>query len=218
MNLASPTSDRDVHSPERAQLGQKPVRRLSFSLANVFWFATVIVLVLGVLLLVRQNRNARQEISWLEQELDRDSVMRIDYDYITLFHMNQEIYALRMTPAENGTGDKVNYEWIKVPANNVIDGNATWKEVFERQIQKNRGNGSLEETNNRTQLEIGPITIQWSRGGDDYGWVYLSEVRQLESRRLTRIEIYRSPIVSLDQIARLHSRLWKSWPLEMDQE
>jgi hypothetical protein len=214
MKLASPEPDDEALDLANDQVGQKLVRRMSFSLANVFWFATFVVLVLGLLLLVRQNRNARQEISWLEQQLDRDSVVQIDYDWITLFRMNQEVYALRLFPAANGAEDKVNYEWIKVPANNESDGNATWTEVFDRQIDKNRGSGSLEETNNRTQLEIGPITIQWSRGGPNYGWLYLSEVRQLDSRRLTTIEIYRSPIVSLDQITQItqvHSRLWKSW-------
>jgi len=218
MHLASRTSDSDAPIPERAQLGQKPVRRFSFSLADLFLFATFIVLILGVLLLIRQNRNAQHEISWLKQQLDQESVIQIDYDYITLFQIDQDIYALRVTPAMSGSADKVEYEWIRVPDSNEINGLSSWKEVFDRQIQTNRGHGSLEETNNRTQLEIGPITIQWSRGGPDHGWLYLSEVRKLDSGQPIKMAIYRSQIVTLDQIGHLQSSLWKSWPLEVDRE
>lgn len=89
----------------------------------------------------------------------------IPYGAVALFRVDQELVALRIVEAPMW-GYRIEYEWnaAKVTA-----------DVFETE---RTGSGKTSEQEKRSAVLAGPLYLRWSRGSEDFGWLYWPEEKK----------------------------------------
>ena len=83
----------------------------------------------------------------------------IPYGPVTLLRTGAELVALRVTAASR-LGNAIEYEWDLAPAGGT---------GF---VSETHGSASTVESSGFGQVVAGPLRFQWSRGSQDFGWIY----------------------------------------------
>jgi hypothetical protein len=86
----------------------------------------------------------------------------IPYGAVVLFRVDQEVVALRIVEAPM-RGYRIQYEWNVAK---VTTG------AFETE---GTGAGETGEHEKRCAVHAGPLYMRWSRGSEDFGWLYWPE-------------------------------------------
>jgi hypothetical protein len=207
-----PIANSDHSIAADTNLFDKPERqkfRLSFSLATLFWAITTIVLLLTVGIQFRQKQIALDEVQRLEELIDADSTIQVDYGRIILFRVGRDLFALRFAMPSGNDLQSVSYEWTKVADQSSLElGNKTeWTKGIAQEHEQWRGFDSA-------AISVGPLTMEWSQGNATVGWLYLSTTRQNGSYGHVRFDMYRDQFDELSQLSQLDDRLWK--PVRID--
>jgi hypothetical protein len=214
MHQTNPTSAESTSPVGNVQIGNKLERRRlasSFSLATMFWFITTFLLSIGLWKVAQQKRQAFSEIERLKELNYLDSTIRVDYGRIVLFQVDDEIYALRMSSLPTNLNG-ASYEWMRFSKESIaesVDSPMEWKDAYQRRSTEDRGDGSTNEDDGHVIVRIGPLTVTWSRGGQEFGWLYLTEAKYSGSGDPVRFEIYRVQLEEFSQSNQINNKLWK---------
>jgi hypothetical protein len=188
---------------------RRPLR--SFSLATVFWFVTVLMLLLALLIETLQRNNAIRRMSQLEQEVYDALNVPVEYGRITFFRIDGDIYALRLTPDASNSW-RVEFEWMRFGAGD--DPNSTWRELFDGKTEDDRGSGSANEQLGDIGIPIGPVVINSSTGGATFSWFYLSQAHGKALTRSPQFEMSREQYDDLTRAKALPDRAWRQIDLQ----
>ena len=86
----------------------------------------------------------------------------IPYGAVVLFRVEQKLVALRVVRAPMW-GYRIEYEWNTASATT---------HAFETE---STGAGETNEQNKRSAVRAGPLYMRWSRGSENFGWLYWPE-------------------------------------------
>jgi hypothetical protein len=178
----------------------------SFSLATVFWFVTVLMLLLALLTETLQRNNAVRRMSQLEQEVYDALNVPIEYGRITFFKIDGDIYALRLTPDASNSW-RVEFEWMRFRAGDDL--NVTWRELFDGKMEDDRGSGSANEQVGDIGIPIGPVVINWSTGDATFCWFYLSQAHGKALSGSPQFEMSREQYDDLTHAKSLPDKGWR---------
>ena len=89
----------------------------------------------------------------------------IPYGAVVLFRVDQELVALRVVDAPKW-GYFIEYEWNAAPLTAGL---------FET---ARTGAGETNEQKQRSTVLAGPLYMRWSRGSEEFGWLYWPEEKQ----------------------------------------
>ena len=102
------------------------------------------------------------ELPTFERVAVNQRAVGIPYGAVVLFRVDQEMVALRVVEAPMW-GYRIEYEW------NTASATAS---VFETE---STSTGETNEQKKRSAVRAGPLYMRWSRGSEDFGWLYWSE-------------------------------------------
>jgi len=102
------------------------------------------------------------ELPTFERVAVNQRAVGIPYGAVVLFRVDEEMVALRVTEAPMW-GYRIEYEWNTASATaNVFETEST-------------GAGETGEQKKRSTVHAGPLYMRWSRGSEDFGWLYWPE-------------------------------------------
>ncbi len=102
------------------------------------------------------------ELPTFERVAVNQRAVGIPYGAVVLFRVDQEMVALRVAEAPMW-GYRIEYEWNTASATTS---------VFETE---STGAGETGEQKKRSTVHAGPLYMRWSRGSEDFGWLYWPE-------------------------------------------
>lgn len=105
------------------------------------------------------------ELPTFERVAVNQRAVGIPYGAVVLFRVDQDMVALRVAEAPMW-GYRIEYEW------NTTSATAS---VFETE---STGAGKTGEQKKRSTVLAGPLYMRWSRGSEDFGWLYWPENSQ----------------------------------------
>ena len=83
----------------------------------------------------------------------------IPYGPLVLLRTGAQLVAIRVTAASR-LGNAIEYEWDLAPAGGTVI------------VSETHGSASTVESNGFGQVVAGPLRFKWSRGSQDFGWLY----------------------------------------------
>ena len=122
------------------------------------------------------------ELPTFERVAGNQRAVGIPYGAVVLFRVDQELVALRVVEAPMW-GYRIEYEWNTAAATT---------DVFETE---GTGAGEANEQDKRSAVHAGPLYMRWSRGSENFGWLYWPEesknisVSSITFRSVKRIDL-----------------------------
>lgn len=190
--------------------------KFSFSLTTWFLATTVFVLLLVLWIQNSQRVSALRDADRFKRRLYEVSTLPITYDRLLLIRVSGDVYIVKCLRPTTGALDEVCVEWFKISEEKIqqLETEGGWKQTLDQIPDDSKGQDTANETVGGV-ISFGPIALRWSRGGPEFGWLYLSEAN-FPGSGMTPVEfdVYREQPTDIEYIKSLHDWLWQ--PVAVD--
>ena len=136
---------------------------------------------------------------------EEDATVGIQYHEFVLLKFDGDVIALYVMPDPRYGWDGINYRWYRVTGGSdkfFLPSPAKSDASPNRKVRT--GSGNTNEVGSGTGvIKVGPLAVEWSKGDQNSGWLYLSDVRD-------KVLVYPKQFSRLEDFSgKLDAEKWK---------